>query len=116
MSDTTLPELPVVAWMFPRAYGSGLSFTRPDGPLEWDDERPEIEALVRLSDAQAAITADRARAAAPAGGALRAALVELIRLDDQYRPDPAPHEWANAWEAARAALAEAAPPTQGEKP
>ena len=37
--------------------------------------------------------------------ALRAALAELIRLDDQYLPGPPPHEWMAAWEAARAALA-----------
>ena len=38
--------------------------------------------------------------------AARAALVELKRLHDQYRPDPAPHEWTNAWEAADLALAD----------
>ena len=41
--------------------------------------------------------------------ALRQALAELVRLDDQYRPDPASHEWAAAWEAARAALSAPAP-------
>lgn len=37
---------------------------------------------------------------------VREALAELMRLQDQYRPDPAAHEWDKAWEDARAALKE----------
>jgi len=55
------------------------------------------------SDAQALI--DRGKKEAEQENAkLREALAELVRLDDQYRPDPAPHEWARAWIAARTAL------------
>ncbi len=32
------------------------------------------------------------------------ALSELVRLQGQYRPEPAPHEWSNAWSAAEDAL------------
>lgn len=47
---------------------------------------------------------ERAEKAEQENARLREALAELVRLDDQYRPDPAPHEWSNAWTAARTAL------------
>ena len=44
--------------------------------------------------------------------ALRDALSELVRLQYQYRPDPTPHEWTYAWDAAEKALAST--PAQAE--
>lgn len=44
------------------------------------------------------------------------ALRELVRLQDQYRPDPAPHEWTNAWEAADRALKAIPLETQPSEP
>jgi hypothetical protein len=73
-------------------------------PAVSSDARALIERAVAGCAEDCAIQVAAREKVEPENARLREALAELVRLDDQYRPDPAPHEWSNAWTAARTAL------------
>lgn len=81
-------ERPVrpVAWMYPRLYGSGLSFTEPKEPYGWldDDFGPFLTSpLYDQAALDAAVAAERERCAA----AVRLIRDQVAALDP-VAPDP----------------------------